>query len=690
MNKKFFLFLTFGFSFSLVAEIDRCKENDSSQKNYVCGQCEKKDVEFFFGSDMGPEGKDPANEKNRQDFKNGFLFDLGKTSGKVKNAEGKSIDIKNLKTVEDFVEFLPEKFKKDVVFISPSRSLQEGDRYLMKSPNGEMIMSFNTHPKEGKVTDLRGGNAVEMQVWNGAKAVWEYVEIDFTEGKPKISRNPDKCLRCHGFGSNTRPNFDPYNFWAETKPFFKDRLIPGTKEAEDYLKFLERIDKESKAYKSGKGPKTRYALLDAMLKVNPVEKVRDALSKGQTYQLRVDESSGFNTNKDGGQSVNIFDQMYFTNHCRIANLTTNPKHNPLANQMKYALQGILKGCYRSEDDLKKAVPQSFIDNANAYFKGKGLGGGKFNDVFKDTSDRQKDYYEDRIGRKLWTMESEQLDLIKNSKKYIEDLREAGNSPEKKYQIEMAAEKEAYIKAKKQMQTLAQNSSSAADKEDSVRSVAPLRFLLEPTGVDTSMFSISVDPLSYTFGDFFFNLGRFGAYKDLAGKSCEELNSLSMKAFKSPEGQKAIAQIKPTCKQDFPGVLDPVWAKSVSKISGKVLADRHEDLKKKVTSTFLVCSACHANGAMGAPDIPFGDMNKMDKLLSKQAGEIGDMQTRIWKRVRRHGDLRGAMPMGMGQIAPQALKDVKEYLESFDKRDYIEKIDTGSARRSIINVNVPKN
>lgn len=676
------------------ADIDECQQDDNSQKDFVCGQCEKGDVEWLFGDDMGPESDDPANEENRKDFKNGLLADLMDPSKTVKGPGASSLNpfsgtkVKDLKSVEDFVEFLPEKFKKNVVFMSPSRSLQEGDRYLMKSPNSEIVMSFNSHHNEGgDMSELRGGNAVEMQVWNGAKGIWEYVEIDFSEGKPKVSRNPGKCLNCHGRGTNTRPNFDAYNFWSQTKPFFRDRIVAGTKEAEDYLNFLKKIEKDAKEFKET-GKKTRFSILAPMLEVNKVKDVERALSQGQNYQLKVDTSDGFSTNADGGAAVNLFDQMYLTNHCRIANLTTNPKHNPFADQMKYALAAAVRGtCITSDEDLSKFLPPELLKNSQLFFKNKGYKSGNFKDVKEETSNAQKDYYEDRIGRKLWNIEEEKLKEIKNTPEYKNKLAALEGDEEALYQHEVKAEKEAYRLAKLEMKKLSDNSDRARDKERSLDRFAPMRYLLEPMGIDTSMFSISVDPLSYTFGDFFFNIERFGAFKELKGKSCNELKQLSMDALNKEGIVDKILALKTPCKADYKDPLDPAWKKSLSDIQMQTLKQKREDMKSDVGDVFGYCAGCHAGGGLGAPKIPFHDMKQMNSLLERQAGELGNMQTRIWKRVKRHGDLRGSMPMNWGQLEPEEIKIIKDYLETFPNRDYVKPIDTGSRRNQIENVNL---
>ena len=101
---------------------------------------------------------------------------------------------------------------------------------------------------------------------------------------------------------------------------------------------------------------------------------------------------------------------------------------------------------------------------------------------------------------------------------------------------------------------------------------------------------------------------------------------------------------------------------------------------------MVCSMCHrrSRNFAGAPVIPFNDANAFDNMLAKQAGEIGNMQEIIWRRLRRHADIKGAMPLDMGgaQLTDKELATVKEYLESFPQRDYIKKINTGSGRNAI--------
>lgn len=670
-----------------VTGVDRCKKNaGADQADSICGNCEMEAVEGLLGDDLGDE---VPNDENRDDFKNGLLSDLNSDDPnkeiKFPGSDSK-VKLGDLKSVEDFVEFLPEKYKMNVVFMAPSRSLQEGDRYLLKSPNSEIVMSFNSHPSpDGDVTKLRGGKAVEMQVWNGVRGVWELVEIDFSEGKPKVERNPTKCLNCHGFGQNTRPNFDAYNFWSQTKPFFRGMLRPGTQEAAEYLEFLKKIKADADARKAG-GPATRFSVLEPMLKVNKIEDIEAKLNAGESFRLRVDTSNGMSSNGDGAAAVNLFDQMYLTNHCRLANLSTNPKHNPFAEQMKYALTGAVNGCINGNNDLKTFLPEPLIKKMENYYKGMGFGNGSFEDVKRDMEEKQQDYYEDRIGRKLWNMEEIHLKKIQESDEYKNKIAAANGDEQKIYEIEIAAEKEAYRLAKVEMEIHRKTSNGVTDKEESIALLGPLRYLLDANGVDTSMFSISVDPQSYTFGDFFFNIKRFGAFKELEGESCESLRAKSKEALQEGDVLDQMLAFKAPCNPDYQGALDPAWKKNLDDVEKQALKQSRQEMKSKVEDTLMTCAMCHDNGINGAPPIPFGDFDQLDRMLEKQSGELGDMGTRIWKRVIRHGDKRGSMPMNMGQLENEEIETIKKYLESFPSRNYVRRIDTGNRRNRIINVN----
>lgn len=680
-----------------IIDVDQCKQgSNGAQDDAVCGNCERDNVEALLGSDLGA---DLPNDENATEFKNGILADLGDPNKEVqfpgdKDSLGKSkkVKVSDLKSVEDFVEFLPDAFKKNVVFMAPSRSLQEGDRYLLKSPNSEIVMSFNSHPQAGgDVTQLRGGKAVELQVWNGVRGVWELVEIDFSRGKPKVSRNPQKCLNCHGTGQNTRPNFDPYNFWSQTKPFFRGELNPGTQEAAEYLEFLKKIRADANARKNG-GPATRFSVLAPMLETNKIEDIEKAFARGEKYRLKVDESDNMSTSMDGASAVNLFDQMYLTNHCRLANLTTNPKHNQFADQMKYALKAAVLGCITRPEQLNDYIPEPLQKKFKAYFKGMGMGDGSYADVRKDMEGKQKDYYEDRIGRKLWNLEESFLKKIQESTIYKNKIRAAGDNEQKVYEIEIAAEKEAYKKAKDEMEVHRKKGRSIVDKEQSIDMLGAFRYMLDPLGVDTSMFSLSVDPQSYTFGDFFNNINRFGEFKKMgeAGETCESLKPKSMEALSQGDVLDKMMAFKAPCKPDAQLGLDPAWKKNLDDVEKQALKQVRIDMKDKVEDVFGYCVGCHSSGTLGAPPIPFDDFAKFDRMLEKQSGELGDFGIRIWKRVIRHGDKRGAMPMSMGQLEPEELDTIKKYLESFPSRNYVRRIDTGVDRNMIQNVNQVNN
>lgn len=576
-------------------------QNDPKQKDYECGQFETDLINKF--------------EKFKKEIKN-----------------------KKTNSIEELLGKLPEEMRSDVVFMGKSRSLQQGDRYLMKSPGSEIIASFNGHP--GSI----GGNSIEIMKFNGKTATFEFIDIKVENGKAIVTENPKSCTSCHGKGTRARPIFDPYRFWFNMVPSTGDTVTRGTTEEKDYLEFLEKVEKND-----------RFAHLKPMLEKNPIEKVRDELNKKGYYQVKSSPQLDNSTSRPSdGPGVRMFDEMYLNNHCRINRLLEN---EPAFETTKYAIAAAVKGCFfRPKEELSDYIPSTVRKKMNEYFEKMSIVPAKSNDpikaVFADTEKKQKAYFRDRVGRKLWMLE--------------ERFRKEGLSEEQAYKkAKLDIEETSRIASKN---TSDDSDNTISDREASVERIGPIRYLMEPLGMNTSDLSISFDPGSYTFGDFIENMGRFDPLKSLKSFDCDVLKTKSLAAFN--DNTNVIREkIDFSCDQISEDDKQLADLRDISEKANKIaLRKEREELRPKIEEMFddIDCTMCHQkNSSKGAPDLPFDSarMEEFDEMMEKSAGELGDLRIRMWSRINRPSKAHGAMPPG-GGLFPEEKAVLKKYLETF--------------------------
>jgi len=619
MRKLFFLLFLYSFS-ALSAGgkgADACKKAaGASQKDYKCGQCEPELIDKFD-----------------------------------KMLDGLKEEEKKFDNIESVMALLPESMRKDVAFMGQSRSLQQGDRYLMKSPGSEIVASFNGHPER------RGGNNIEIMKFNGKTGTFDFIDIELKNGVAKVTENPRKCAACHGSGIRARPIFDPYRFWFNMVPSTGDTVPRGTSEEKDFLDYLRKIEN-----KEDKPEWRRFSHLKGVLEQNPIADVEAGLKKKGYWHVKAQPViPGTTSSPDDGPGVRLFDEMYLNNHCRINNLLSS---DPNFETTKYLLAAATERCIDPKKGLSEFIPESILEKNKNYFitKGtipEGTKGSGFKEVAADTEKRQERYFKDRVGRKLWMLEE-------------------------RFRNEGLSEEEAYKKAKEDIQNTTKRASKnfggginkIEDREESIGVIGPLRYAMEPLGFNTGDLSISFDPGSFTFGDFIQNMGNFDPLKSIANKfSCDELKQKSMEAFQDKEKQ-IVDIVQNNC-----ATFDPVdkdlgfLSELADKANEKALVQKRAKLRSDMADILDMnsCTRCHRpNSSKGAPDLPFdGDkMDEFDSLMNKTAGELGDMRKRIWSRINRPSSQHGAMPP-RGLDADEK-KLVKEYLETFVGNDKAEK------------------
>ncbi len=284
------------------------------------------------------------------------------------------------------------------IVIGESESLQpsavrDGKMYprvALKSPNSELWVTFSTDPTNAAYSTL------EIMRWNGKKAKYEFMELDFDPKQRHMDGTGEKCLSCHK-EPDPRPNWDTYRAWAGVVPSRDDMLEMGDKkggltglfskpklgaDGRAYVSFLEQVVEAKE-----KEPQSRLAMLDLPIDDrvqfsgrNP--RVSSLPPRAQLEAIKKQtENEGFyriphfpykdkmrtqnfdvKTAAYTGPSQAAFDQMSGQNFCRIS---TRLKENPNYDKFKYFLAGVANRCVY--DDAPSWVPESMQQTSLAYF-----------------------------------------------------------------------------------------------------------------------------------------------------------------------------------------------------------------------------------------------------------------------------------------------------------------------------------
>lgn len=289
------------------------------------------------------------------------------------------------------------------IVIGESESLQpttvrDGKMYpriALKSPNSELWVTFNTDPKEPTYSTL------EIMRWNGKKAKYEFMELDFDKNKRHMDGTGEKCISCHK-QPDPRPNWDTYRAWSGVVPSRDDMLEMHARDGEYVEGSERRIGTDGRAYLSfldqvvsakETTPNDRLAMLDIPMdpqvqfagRTPPVTE----LSPREQVELirRQTEERGFyriphypyteglgqsnfdqKTARYTGPSQAAFDQMSGQNFCRIS---TRLKEHPDYNKFKYYLAGLGEGSCKnnmlSGEQMEEWIPESYRTRINSHF-----------------------------------------------------------------------------------------------------------------------------------------------------------------------------------------------------------------------------------------------------------------------------------------------------------------------------------
>lgn len=536
-----------------------------------------------------------------------------------------------LTSVDKFLAAVPEKIRQSMIFVGDSRSLQESSReaprILIKSPNSDVIMSFNIDPSH------RGYESVEMVLWNGDTARIEMVEVRFPEdttdptlrasGKPMVTHNPRKCQVCHFSGTDMRWQFDPYRFWAGHIPWTEDALNEGSIEVEWYKEFLRNINEGKPRWRN-------------LVPFETEEQIDRDLARNHRVQIR--STVGETTQPNNTPSLDLSHQILIYNGCRIGwSLADRPDWD----KIKYAATAAVTS--RCSD------PTQFMDEdgnrqAEQYFEDRGLGlknhAFDYDTLLDETHERQWSLAPDREGRQLWFFE-----------KYL------GSEEAARAEIDQAAG--ALLRKDAEFTTASNRFPTFENGQDEVTKT---RYLLQPLGIDVDQWSMAIDPNTYSHVEFFDEVARSKPITDVVdeinadrsgGSFCEKLAAKSRAALRDV----------PRKEPEF----DLVEFCSAQDIVGRALelAQTLEPAALRAGAEEAVsgCPGCHATRALGAPPIPFHDMNALEAQIRKTQGKLGSLGDRIWDRVSRHPEVHGAMPKFGSGLSTEDKTALRAWLDS---------------------------
>jgi hypothetical protein len=352
------------FSSGSDSTLDTCRKPGHS-----CGECE---------SDLQDDLNKLMNRLSGGKFASGGHWGDGKEA----NTNPSNIPMAANMTLDNTLKEIIELMKKhnpagdnklNFVVIGESESLQATSvkngkiypRIMLKSPNSELMVTFNTDP------EARGYQALEMMRWNGRLGRYEFQELNFGDGgsKPHIDVSGNKCIECHK-SPNPRPNWDTYRAWAGVVPSRDDMIEMHAKDGNydhskgiqpdgrAYLNFLDQIanDKDS-------GKDSRIAMLDIpfddkrqlsryvqdaskLSNREKVELIKRKVNDDGFYRVKhfPDKYEGRDNNISmnfdtktaalAGSSQFAFDQMLAQNMCKVA---TELKDHPDFDKFKYPL-----------------------------------------------------------------------------------------------------------------------------------------------------------------------------------------------------------------------------------------------------------------------------------------------------------------------------------------------------------------
>jgi hypothetical protein len=585
---------------------------------------------FVFVSMVYGQGCASYEKNLRDQLKN--IFNKINNGEAIPDRNGKKI---NPKSVDDFLSLLPKKLTTDMIIMSSSQSAQSGTvespRIILKSPNSEITLSFNTD------VNLSGGDRVEALIFDAENAKYEIYEVDFSgtepkkvnasdeaffeqagrKKKPAVHKDPSKCIACHG--DPVRPIWQPYRFWTGQTPFLEDTLVKNSIETEWYMNYLENI----------KSKKPRWRHLTPPFTQEQAEKAINSTGK---FEIPNQKAKAKEFSETDGSGNDLSNQFLDQNSCMVIN---NLKKRNDWNQIKYLVSGLLYEC----SPVSKFVPETLMNEAIAYNVRRGIGldeNGKFNfyNLSQDTKRR-----------------------LDESTVYKADAHKAHL---RQHISEDEVTKEFSIR-----QSIGYGFRNW-ENERSVDVISNLRFMLQPLGVDVNRWSMDNDPNSYAHGAVFSNYRQEPIIQEILEESNNDCDKLAKKSMEAIANHKLIedplALKNNEC--DYEKINNTEYIKSFMVI-GK------EALKLKVEETFVKqgCTYCHHKRSSSEavyidniPELPLGDSNRFEELFKKRPALMNALQDRI----STPPEAPGHMPPFGGSLTTQEIAEIKAYFEILRK------------------------
>jgi hypothetical protein len=580
--------------------------------------------------------------------------------------------------VDSFLAALPAGLKKNTIFLTDSRSMarvypaQQKFDMLLSSPDGglrnphvsdekwcvdvagksfcvesrvlitsnssDFIGSFTTHP------DGVSAERFELVLFDPSLSRLTLVDIDFSDGRAVVEKNPPSCMGCHAAKApdgkrdlaTMNWRFDPYRFWPYATPFNQDNLRRGSVEVEWYDSFWNRI-------LAGEDKLRHLDLFNS-----PETIAREIDSQGE-FRLSAEVNIG------GHQSpaLNMHHQLLEKNGCRA---TASFLQHENFDRIKYAALGAMLDCPNVEEFLPAQGFHS-LESAHAYFESMrdGLVNGRFSlgALHEQTTAQSELLFSDRLSRRF------------------------------DHFVEFVGEDRALAEIE---ESVALDDFGVSNFETFTRQIAKTRFLLEPLGIDVTQWSMAVDPTMPSHVEFFYLFMSQPAYIDLladefgvevacenglnTGRSCyRQAQNADVCEPLAEASRQALAALGPVAhfRNDYQVEdLDQLEQAARARAGSSSL----EELRDSADFVYTVrCAACHpAQYDLGAPYLPFdariteleemfrrGQQAALRSMNGRRIGTdsafVGRSQSfhyvqvadRIWDRVNRHPRQHGAMP-----------------------------------------------
>lgn len=652
---KHLIFLSLIISFNSYAQ-DSSLNTACKKNGYSCGECE---------SDLQNDLNKVLSKITGGGFKEGEHWGNSKEMA----ANASNIPMAKEATLEGTLQEIISLYKKhnpvgdnklNFVVIGESESAQgtsvkDGKMYpriMLKSPNSELMVTFNTDPK------AKGYNTLEMMRWNGKQGRYEFQELNFGEkgAKPHVDASGSKCMECHK--ESPRPNWDTYRAWAGVVPSRDDMLETHSNrsgfekekglqpDARAYIGFLDQMAKDKDA-----GVKSRIAMLDIpfddrnqlkdyvqraggkkLTAAEQVDMIKQKISRDGYYRVkhfpdkeeaqisRQASKMSFNfdqkTAEWAGPSQFAFDQMLAQNMCKVA---TDLKNHKDFDKFKYGIAAIA-AC--KQRNTSKLFPEGFQKKVVNYYKDTKYAG------LQDIEAGRKPAAEASSFSELENLISEDTakshanaDGYKFNRhgkflnSYLTNV-EGLSADEAKTQAKHFSE-EVFSPQLPSFHAIADQGGVKGVPEDSTAKLTALRLLLEPFGVKVGHWSLvhgkSNAYNSFSFSDQFTQFEDQPLWQEIVDEAggCQEVEQRARAALQPPESLVApaspesdnVSEIASLCRMLDSGEAE----RAVSDMAAIILESSKKDMKQSMRR----CLSCHdTDGDVEFPG--FADYVKSDK------------------------------------------------------------------------------